>query len=1465
MKNIFIAIAFVLSFSIISGFCFEESIDGQKKINFIHSPLDLSKSDIEQQNNPDSDLSNLKNSDWYTSAMSYLQKSEYNIKYDEKLGAYQSPNRANNMRFIYHKDGFTAKLRDNKIPLFNVNDKILKEKDKKYKYLDEWEIQFRIMNEELGIENGEIVASGNKAFIENGNLRIDYTNNEDGMRQDFIIKNKPASIRPFGKGEGKLRLNFSADTKLKMILGADALMFKDKKNDIKLKYSSLKCWDANGHELRAYFENNSPSLNHLTTQLLNQFSIVVNDEDAVYPITIDPLSSTPVWTAEPNQDGAYFGASVATAGDVNGDGKSDVIVGAFLYDNGQTNEGGVFVYHGSVNGLSVSPAWTSEGNQENADFGLSVATAGDVNGDGYSDVIISAPYFDHGQTDEGIIYVYLGSPSGLESNPFWTYENNQQSEAIGYGIGCAGDYNADGLSDLIIGGRSYDNGQTDEGRIYTFKGNATSISTTPDWTYENNSADSQLGFVVGTAGDINGDGFSDIVAGAFNYANAGRAYIFLSNGTTFPASPNTTLTGTQAGEHYGQSISTAGDINADGYSDIVVGSPLFDNGQTDEGKCFAYLGSASGLVTTPNWTKESNEAGGWFGISVSTAGDINGDGYADIILGGNKLDDGVQTDEGRVFLYLGKNSGVNFGSTLIYESNQAYSEFGYSVALAGDVNGDGFSDVVVGAYRYSNGQDYEGRAFLYLGSAHPMSTTQNVLLEKNQASSLFGCSVSTAGDVNGDGYADVIIGASDFDNGQTDEGSAFVFHGSATGLSFVSNWTAESNQATANFGNSVSTAGDVNGDGYSDVIIGAYHFSNQQSNEGRVFIYHGSASGLSPSSNLTIESNQTDAYFGESVSTAGDVNGDGYSDVLVGSPNFDNGQTNEGRAFVYSGSSTGLSGTASWTTESNQIGSEYGSSVSSAGDVNGDGYSDVIIGAPLYDQSFTDAGRAYLYRGSSTGLLTSSSWVGTSGQLNSHFGNSVSCAGNVNGDGFSDIIVGASSFSNGQSFEGKAFLYYGSDQMTSTADWTAESNIQLANFGVSVSSAGDVNGDGYSDVIVGATGYDNGQVNEGKVYIYNGSPAGLSSVENWTSEANQDYADFGSSVSSAGDVNGDGFSDVIVGASAYDNGQTDEGTAFVYYGGFFASSISSNPRQFKPGSVNVVSSGMITGTDGGVKLQLFAKSPFGKSNGRVIYEVKENGSSFSGSSNASATVSLGLTGTVISKEITGLNVDKLYKWRSRVQYSMSAFPFQKFGPWKYYNNYIPNPHGNFRPTNGILEFSFNLTTFIEGFYNSSSNNMTGDTVTVELRNSSQPYNVIESNKQFLTSNGTSVYSFINAVNGTPYYLVLKHRNSIETWSKFAQQFASGSLTFDFSDDDSRAFGDNQKQVDTSPVRFGIYSGDVNQDGFVELTDITLVYNDASSFISGYALSDVNGDNNVDLTDITITFNNSNSFVRVMKP
>ena len=187
--------------------------------------------------------------------------------------------------------------------------------------------------------------------------------------------------------------------------------------------------------------------------------------------------------------------------------------------------------------------------------------------------------------------------------------------------------------------------------------------------------------------------------------------------------------------------------------------------------------------------------------------------------------------------------------------------------------------------------------------------------------------------------------------------------------------------------------------------------------------------------------------------------------------------------------------------------------------------------------------------------------------------------------------------------------------------------------------------------------------------------------------------------------------------------------------------------------------------------------------------------------------------------------------------------------------------GNFIP----LTKTFNLTMFIQGFYDSGTNVMVQDTVRVYFRNGSSPYAIVDSTKAYMSSSGTGTFTVSNISNGVPYYIQLKHRNSLETWSDSAKTFAGNSLTFNFTTAGSKAYGSNMPAIDASPLRFGIYSGDVNQEGNVDLSDILLVNNDAGGFVTGYVKTDVNGDNITDLSDLIITYNNSADFVSVEKP
>jgi len=182
-------------------------------------------------------------------------------------------------------------------------------------------------------------------------------------------------------------------------------------------------------------------------------------------------------------------------------------------------------------------------------------------------------------------------------------------------------------------------------------------------------------------------------------------------------------------------------------------------------------------------------------------------------------------------------------------------------------------------------------------------------------------------------------------------------------------------------------------------------------------------------------------------------------------------------------------------------------------------------------------------------------------------------------------------------------------------------------------------------------------------------------------------------------------------------------------------------------------------------------------------------------------------------------------------------------------------------------FNLNSTSIIQGFYNPLTNTSVRDTMQIKLRKSTSPYIVIDSAKSFYLPSGFSTYTFKNAVAGTPYYLQLNHRNSIDTWSSNFITFEalSGQSNYNFTFNSAQAFGNNLIQADTSPLRFALYNGDVNKDGIVDVTDNSLVDNDAFNFNTGYIVTDLTGDNTVDLSDATIVDNNASMFISKITP
>jgi hypothetical protein len=1035
------------------------------------------------------------------------------------------------------------------------------------------------------LEPGEVTSAGRRVEIRRACLVEWYENSAAGLEQGFTLPAAPA-------GAGPLVVELSVGG-ARVSPQGDGLALTAPSGR-RLEYGKLAAYDAAGTRLPARLEAGEEGV----------VRIAVEDAGARYPVTVDPLL-TASGILESNQASAYLGFGVAGAGDVNGDGHADVIVGAYGYDSGEAEEGAVFVFLGGASGMaSGSPATaaaTLQSNQARAWLGHSVAGAGDVNGDGYDDVIVGAPHYDSGEADEGAAFVFLGSASGVVSGSpataAATLQSNQAYAYLGYSVAGAGDVNGDGYADVIVGAYLYDAQQLNEGAAFVFLGSASGVASgtpaTAAATLQPDQVQARLGISVAGAGDVNGDGYADVIVGAYVYdageMDEGAAFVFLGSASGVasgsPATAAATLESDQAGAQLGWSVAGAGDVNGDGYADVIVGAPYFDAGETDEGAAFVFLGSASGVVSgspaTAAATLQSNQWSGYLGWSVAGVGDVNGDGYADVIVGAPYYAAG-EAYEGAAFVFLGSASGVVSGSpataAATLQSDQAGALLGYSVAGAGDVNGDGYADVIVGADAYDSGETDEGVAFVFLGSASGVVSgnpaTAATTLQSNQVLARLGISVAGAGDVNGDGHADVIVGAYNYDAGETNEGAAFVFLGSASGVVSGNPATAaatlQSNQENAQLGYSVAGAGDVNGDGYADVIVGAYNYDAGETNEGAAFVFLGSASGVASGSPATaaatLQSNQAAACLGNSVAGAGDVNGDGYADVIVGAPSYDAGQVDEGAAFVFLGSASGVASgspaTAAATLQADQASARLGCSVAGAGDVNGDGYADVIVGADSYDAAMGNEGAAFVFLGSASGVASGSPATAAatlqSDQAYAYSGNSVAGAGDVNGDGYADVIVGAPSYDAGQVDEGAAFVFLGSASgvasgSPATAAATLQSDQAYAYLGHSVAGAGDVNGDGYADVIVGARLYEVGQTDEGAAFLFLGSASGVASGNPATATATlqSDLAgvDLGRAVAGAGDVNGDGYADVIVGAPNYYEGEGNEGAALVFLGG----------------------------------------------------------------------------------------------------------------------------------------------------------------------------------------------------------------------------------------------------------------------------------------------------------------------------
>ena len=828
--------------------------------------------------------------------------------------------------------------------------------------------------------------------------------------------------------------------------------------------------------------------------------------------------------------GAYDG--IYDAGDINNDGFDDVIITNSGYTfGGISNRGKVDLLLGSAIGLNLTPFWTIMGDSANVGIGGDV-TIGDFNNDGLKDIAVSTntPYW----MTVGKAWVFMQTVSGLSTTPSKIYYGPYVESRFGDNTEAV-DFNHDNYDDLIVTAPEFDNTFSSAGKMYIYYGSAIGLANTPSLTVEGNRDYARIGNHL-ISGDFDGDGYSDIVSTCYSGISVNYNVIYYGGPLTDLVADDSLhyATGVSPGD-----LNNAGDINGDGKDDIVFtsGPGSFIN------VAVVQYGSDSGLDKYEILFSLFKEYDSGFGTSVQGLGDINGDGLSDILIG-EPYENTPASDAGRLHLFYGDPTDLPIAPDWSYRNTTAGEKLGFIVRRIGDINGDGFNDAAAGFYSKSE-------LYIFLGSEDGLSSIGDKMFAGTATNTWYGYSVDELDDYNNDGYDDFVVGSPG--TGFTDGKGIEIVDGSSAGPV-----SAEVifNEAYGSNGYQVRKAGDINGDAKNDLLVSGYYCSDYL---GYLFYNNGYHFGFD-SMWTACAYNYNDQPFRVSVNSAGDVNNDGFDDFLMGglgkSSSENHPTASAVRLFfgysdmlkydtVYVASADSLL----WFNNFTQDSCDFGRSMAALGDINGDSYDDFFVSAPRYDNGETNEGINHIYLGVSGIPSYTPYWTFESNQVNAQSGYSAAAGGDINGDGYNDLLIGAPYFDNGEVDEGRVFIFYGTASgFPLTPSATLESNQAGSNFGIALDFIGDYNGDGFSDIVIGAHKYDNAQTDEGRIFIYTGSPSGISGTPLTSEEVNQTNAYFGFSVSAAGDVNNDGFDDVIAGAYNFTFNSTSDGIALLFYG-----------------------------------------------------------------------------------------------------------------------------------------------------------------------------------------------------------------------------------------------------------------------------------------------------------------------------